>query len=61
MTTKNRVNREWHLAHPMPKNPTEEVRLRWHLEHAKHCRCRPIPQKLVDAALKLGRKSKSAV
>lgn len=44
------VNAEWHGAHPMPKNPTLEQRLEWHLEHQKHCACRPIPAKLQQQA-----------
>jgi hypothetical protein len=27
----------------MPKNATSDQRVVWHLEHAKHCQCRPIP------------------
>lgn len=38
------INREWHQLHKMPKNPTSEQRIAWHVEHAKHCRCRPIPE-----------------
>jgi hypothetical protein len=38
-----KLNKEWHLAHRMPKNPTEEQRIHWHIEHAKHCQCREIP------------------
>ncbi|MFI5129153.1 MAG: hypothetical protein ACHQFX_04150 [Chitinophagales bacterium] len=41
-----KLNKEWHLAHPMPKNPTEEQRIEWHIEHAKHCQCRKIPPKV---------------
>lgn len=41
-----KLNKEWHLAHSMPKNPTIEQRIKWHLEHAKHCQCRGIPDKL---------------
>ena len=48
-----KINREWHLTHPMPKHPTEDERLRWHLEHAKNCKCRPIPQKLIDDVLRV--------
>jgi hypothetical protein len=31
----------------MPKNPTLEQRIEWHLEHQKNCKCRPIPEKLL--------------
>lgn len=34
------MNKEWHLANRMPKNPTEQQRATWHIEHAKHCNCR---------------------
>jgi len=40
------INKEWHQSHRMPKNPTIEQRIQWHLEHAKHCACRDIPEKL---------------
>jgi len=36
------INREWHEKNRMPKNATDEQRLKWHLEHAKHCDCRPL-------------------
>ena len=41
-----RINAEWHNTHPMPKNPTVEQRIAWHIEHARECACRPIPAKL---------------
>lgn len=40
------MNGAWHLRHVMPKNPTLEQRIVWHIAHAKHCACRPIPPKL---------------
>jgi hypothetical protein len=30
----------------MPKNPTMEERVDWHLEHARQCACRPIPDEI---------------
>jgi len=42
-----RLNREWHLAHPMPPRPTDDQRIAWHREHARQCACRPIPEKLL--------------
>ncbi len=41
-----KANKEWHQANKMPKNPTLEQRIDWHLEHSKNCSCRPIPEKL---------------
>ena len=40
------INKAWHEAHRMPKNPSLEQRIVWHREHAKHCACRPVPEKL---------------
>jgi hypothetical protein len=45
---KLKLNKEWHQKHRMPKNPTEDQRIEWHLKHEKNCSCRPIPDKLVD-------------
>lgn len=44
--TISKLNKEWHLAHRMPKHATTEQRIEWHLEHSKHCSCRPLPEKL---------------
>lgn len=50
------INKEWHKKHKMPKNATPEQKLKWHLEHNKHCKCRPgIPKGLL-AALKKKKK-----
>jgi hypothetical protein len=38
----------WHEAHPMPRRPTLDQRIAWHLAHAVACGCRPIPDKLAD-------------
>ena len=40
------INAEWHRAHRMPKNPTQEQRLEWHREHLRHCDCRKPSPKL---------------
>jgi len=50
----SKLNREWHLSHRMPKNPTLEQRLEWHVEHAKNCKCRPITGKLAEEMKKRG-------
>jgi hypothetical protein len=49
-----KINREWHLEHPMPKNPTFEQRVKWHLAHQKNCSCRPIAGKLAEELKKRG-------
>jgi hypothetical protein len=30
----------------MPSKPTKEQRFKWHIEHAKHCDCRKMTDKL---------------
>lgn len=45
----SKLNREWHLAHKMPKNATLEQRIQWHTEHAKHCTCREMPASIAEA------------
>lgn len=49
-----KFNKDWHLAHVMPKNASLEQRITWHLEHQENCGCRPIPQKLLTAIAKRG-------
>jgi len=44
-----KINKEWHQAHPMPKNATIEERIAWHLAHVQNCHCREdIPAKLKE-------------
>jgi hypothetical protein len=49
-----KTNREWHEKNRMPKNATTDQRIAWHLEHRKHCSCRPIPEKLIAEMVKRG-------
>jgi hypothetical protein len=49
-----KLNKEWHLRHVMPKNPTIDQRIEWHLAHHKHCACREIPPKLIEEMKKRG-------
>lgn len=49
-----KINKAWHLKHKMPKNPTMEERIQWHLSHAKNCGCRKIEGKLAEEMRKLG-------
>lgn len=48
------LNKDWHLKNKMPKNPTFEQRAKWHIEHEKHCKCRPMPEKLAKEIKKAG-------
>jgi hypothetical protein len=40
------MNAAWHRAHRMPTRATADQRLDWHLAHAHHCACRPMPAPL---------------
>jgi hypothetical protein len=51
-----KINKAWHEKNKMPKNPTFEQRVKWHLEHHKNCSCRPIPAKLAEEMKKRGMK-----
>ena len=48
-SARSRLNREWHEANRMPKCPTIEQRIAWHLAHVKACACRPIPASVLQA------------
>lgn len=43
-----KINKEWHLANKMPKNPSKEQWLNWHIEHSQNCTCREMTPKLID-------------
>jgi len=42
------INANWHRNNRMPKNPTFEQRVKWHLAHQKNCSCRPISGNLAE-------------
>ncbi|MBI2108096.1 hypothetical protein HYU10_04340 [Candidatus Woesearchaeota archaeon] len=43
-----KINKEWHRANRMPKNPTTDDRINWHIEHAKNCSCRKMSKKILE-------------
>ena len=45
-TKKLAFNKEWHLANRMPKNASLAQRVEWHINHARHCGCREIPESI---------------
>jgi len=51
----NKINKEWHEKHRMPKNATITQRIEWHLEHERHCNCRPMPEKLKEELRKMNK------
>jgi hypothetical protein len=56
MATK--INVGWHRANKMPKNPTPQQRLDWHVRHAKACACRPLSAVML-ASLQRAARSKA--
>ncbi|HVY51395.1 MAG TPA: hypothetical protein VHA07_07510 [Devosia sp.] len=50
----SKINAAWHRAHPMPPKATLDQRIAWHVEHARHCGCRPIAGKIRDEMVKRG-------
>lgn len=50
------INKEWHLANKMPKNPTLDQRVAWHVAHARNCQCRPLDGKMLAEIKKRGLK-----
>lgn len=42
------INAEWHLANKMSKSPSLDQRIKWHLNHAKNCVCRPLGGKILE-------------
>ncbi|RPH96231.1 hypothetical protein EHM69_02000 [candidate division KSB1 bacterium] len=57
MPKTSRLNKEWHLANPMPKKATLEQRIAWHAEHVQNCACREMPPSIAAEIRK--RKSES--
>ncbi|MEQ9378218.1 MAG: hypothetical protein RIG68_23710 [Imperialibacter sp.] len=49
-----KLNKQWHLANPMPTKPTFEQRAAWHLEHIKNCPCRGLPARLAEEMKRKG-------
>jgi hypothetical protein len=50
-----KMNKEWHEQNVMPKNPSLEQRIQWHIAHAKVCKCREMPDLIRKEIRKRGR------
>lgn len=46
------LNASWHKQNRMPARATLRQRVKWHLEHARECGCRSIPQHVLAAILR---------
>ncbi len=51
-----KLNVDWHKNNKMPKNPSIDERIKWHLAHVKNCECRPIEGKILEEINKRGMK-----
>jgi hypothetical protein len=49
-----KINATWHRAHPMPKNPTVDQWIEWHLAHANARGCRAIHGKILEEIKRRG-------
>lgn len=49
-----KINKDWHQANKMPKKPTLDQRIVWHVEHAKYCSCRPLHGSILEEIKKRG-------
>jgi hypothetical protein len=49
-----KINALWHSQNKMPKNPTLDERITWHVAHAKHCTCRKLEGKILEEIKKRG-------
>jgi hypothetical protein len=55
------INRPWHQKHPMPKRPSLEQRVDWHLTHAKACGCREIPKTVMAELRRRGQANRRSL
>jgi len=46
--TNQPLNRTWHAQHRLGAKASLDDRVRWHIEHAKVCGCRPIPRLVLE-------------
>jgi hypothetical protein len=42
------INTEWHSKNTLPENPTLDQRVKWSIEHARHCACGAADGEILD-------------
>jgi hypothetical protein len=42
------INAEWHSKNKLPENPTLDQRVKWHIEHARHCSCHAADDDILE-------------
>lgn len=50
----SKINKPWHLKNRMPKNPSLDQRVTWHVDHARNCQCRKLEGKILEEITKRG-------
>lgn len=40
------------MTNKMPKNPTMDQKVEWHIDHARNCDCRPIDSKILEEIIR---------
>ena len=53
------MNTDWHDEHVLGSKASLDERVRWHLQHAQKCACRPIPSDVQAAIDKHAKQSTS--
>ncbi|MFH1170956.1 MAG: hypothetical protein V1778_00225 [bacterium] len=43
-----KLNTVRHYTHCLPKHPTLDERVAWHLRHTRNCQCRPLGGKILQ-------------
>ncbi len=42
------INAVWHSKHKLPQDPTLDQRVKWHIEHARHCSCGSADEEILE-------------
>ena len=51
-----KLNKEWHQANKMPIKATLDQKIKRHIDHVAHCKCRPMPNSIkVEIQKRIGK------
>jgi hypothetical protein len=42
------INTAWHSRNRLPEDPTLDQKIKWHIEHARHCSCRSFDPEILE-------------
>lgn len=43
-----KINTEWHTKNKIAQSANLDQRVKWHLEHTRHCSCRSVPEDILE-------------